>query len=300
VSGYSASGEQWQIRSGPHVATVVEVGGGLREYTVDGVPQVFGYALDQQAPNSAGAVLVPWPNRIRDGKYSLDRTGHQLPLTEPKSHNAIHGLLRWVSWRPTAVADDAVTLECTVHPQPGYPNRLSVQLTYTVGGDGLRVDILVWNTGLSAAPFGFGAHPYLYVEGVAVDDLLLHLPGATQRLVTDARGLPADRADVAGTEYDFTEPRPLGGVRLDTAFGGVRGEATLSAVDGRGVRLWMGEGFRWVQVFTSDVLPEPRRRRAVAVEPMTCPPDAFNSGEDLIRLTPGDTWQGSWGLSPLA
>jgi aldose 1-epimerase len=131
-----------------------------------------------------------------------------------------------------------------------------------------------------------------------VDDLVLHLPGTRERLVTDERSLPVGRADVAGSEYDFTEPRQLRGVRLDTAFGGVPGGATLSTVDGCGVRLWVDEQFRWLQVFTSDVLPEPRRRRAVAVEPMTCPPDAFNSGEDLIMLAPGETWRGSWGLTP--
>ena len=297
--GYSASGEQWQISAGGHEATVVEVGGGLREYTVDGVPQILGYAADVPAPSSAGAQLVPWPNRIRDGRYTFGGVTQQLPLVEPKLGNASHGLLRWASWRCVSVERAAVTLECTVNPQSGYPHRLSVSTRYEVSTRGLAVSHEVTNTGVDEAPFGFGAHPYLYVDGATVDELELHLPGARERVLTDARSLPVGREDVAGTEFDFSLPRRVGALELDTAFSGVDGPVTLSTSDGRGVSLWMDEGFRWVQVFTSDVLPPPRRRRAVAVEPMTCPADAFNSGEDLLVLAPGENWRGSWGISPL-
>jgi aldose 1-epimerase len=282
-----------------HAVTVVEVGGGVREYTVDGVPRLLGYAADEVAPGSAGALLVPWPNRIRDGRYTFDGTDQQLPLTEPKKHNASHGLLRWANWHAVETAPDAVTLEAVVPPQPGYPHRLVARTGYSVGPTGLRADHEVTNAGPSDAPFGFGAHPYLYVEGSTVDDLLLHLPGTTERLRTDERSLPAGREDIAGTEYDFTQPRRIGTTALDTAFTRPAGAVTISTVDGRGATLWMDEAFRWVQVFTADVLPEPRRRRAVAVEPMTCPPDAFNSGEDLVVLAPGETWRGSWGITPL-
>jgi aldose 1-epimerase len=300
VTGFVASGQQWNLAADGHEATVVEVGGGVREYAVDGVPQLLGYAPDQMAPGSAGALLVPWPNRIRDGRYSFDGAEQQLALTDPKKHNASHGLLRWAPWRAVEVAPDAVTLEALVPPQPGYPHRLVVRTRYGVGPTGLRVDHEVTNAGPSDAPFGFGAHPYLYVDGSTVDALLLHLPGTTERLITDDRGLPIGREEVAGTGYDFTEPRRIGTTELDTAFAVPAGEVTLSTIDGRrGMTLWMDGAFRWVQVFTADALPAPRRRKAVAVEPMTCPPDAFNSGEDLVVLAPGGTWRGSWGITPL-
>jgi aldose 1-epimerase len=299
VTGFVASGQQWNLAADGHEATVVEVGGGVREYSVGGVPQLLGYAPDQVAPGSAGALLVPWPNRIRDGRYTFDGADRQLPLTEPAKHNASHGLLRWANWHAVGTAPDAVTLEAVVPPQPGYPHRLVARTRYGVGPAGLRADHEVTNAGPSDAPFGFGAHPYLYVEGSTVDDLLLHLPGTTERVLTDERSLPVGRTAVAGTGYDFRVPRRIGTAQLDTAFTRPAGEVTLSTVEGRGMTLWMDGAFRWVQVFTADVLPEPRRRRGVAVEPMTCPPDAFNSGEDLIVLAPGQTWRGSWGISPL-
>jgi aldose 1-epimerase len=299
VTGFAASGQQWNLGADGHEATVVEVGGGVREYTVDGVPQLLGYAVDQVAPGSAGAPLIPWPNRVRDGRYTFDGAEQQLPLTEPKKHNASHGLLRWVNWRAVGTALDAVTLEAVVPPQPGYPHRLVARTRYGVGPAGLRVDTEVTNTGPSDAPFGYGAHPYLYVAGSTVDDLLLHVPGTTERLLTDDRSLPVGREAVAGTPYDFGAPRRIGTTELDTAFTRPEGTVTLSTVDGRGMTLWMDDAFRWVQVFTADALPEPRRRAGVAVEPMTCPPDAFNSGEDLIVLGPGESWRGSWGIRPL-
>jgi aldose 1-epimerase len=297
--GYSASGQQWRISAAGHEATVVEVGGGLREYGVGGVPLLYGYAEDEPAPSSAGAQLVPWPNRIRDGRYTFRGTARQLPLTEPKFHNASHGLARWSLWRPTAVSPDSVTLACTVPPQSGYPFRLDVSTTYTVSARGLEVSHEVTNTGVDDAPFGFGAHPYLYVPGTDTDDLVLHLPGATDRVVTDDRCLPVGREAVAGTPYDFSSPRRIGTVELDTAFAGVDGPVTLSTADGRGVALWRDESFPWVQVFTSDVLAEPRRRASVAVEPMTCPADAFNTGDGLLVLAPGESWRGRWGIGPL-
>jgi aldose 1-epimerase len=296
---YSASGGQWRISADGHEATIVEVGGGLREYSADGVPVVYSYAEDEPAPGSAGAQLVPWPNRIRDGKYAFRGRAYQLPLTEPARHNASHGLLRWASWRCVASSAGSVTVACTVPPQSGYPFQLAVTTRYAVSGEGLAVEHEVTNTGVDAAPFGFGAHPYLYVPGSAVDDLVLHLPGATDRVISDDRLLPVGREEVAGTPYDFSSPRPIGTVELDTAFAGVDGPVTLSTADGRGVALWRDESFGWVQVFTSDALPPPRKRASVAVEPMTCPADAFNTGDGLLVLAPGETWRGSWGLSPL-
>jgi aldose 1-epimerase len=297
--GYSASGGQWRISADGHEATIVEVGGGLREYSAGGIPQVLGYAPDAVAPGSAGAQLVPWPNRIRDGKYTFGGSAYQLPLTEPARLNASHGLLRWASWRCVASSADSVTVACTVPPQSGYPFQLAVSTRYAVSARGLAVSHEVTNTGVDEAPFGFGAHPYLFVSRATVDDLLLHLPGATDRVVTDERLLPVTREAVAGTPYDFSAPRPIGTVELDTAFAGVDGPVTLSTADGRGVALWRDAAFGWVQVFTSDALAPPRRRASVAVEPMTCPADAFNSGEDLLVLAPGETWRGSWGISPL-
>jgi aldose 1-epimerase len=297
------SGVQWTIESGGHRAVIVEVGGGLREYAVDGVDVLFGYAVDQMCPSSAGKVLVPWPNRIRDGRYSFGGEVHQLALTEPARHNASHGLAGWGQWRRVGSTGSSVTVEFDVVPQPGYRWPLTVRTTWTVGPDGLTAAHSATNAGREPCPFGLGTHPYVRVPDVRIDELRLRVP-ARSRLLVDGRMLPIGAAKVTGGEYDFTEPRALGTHALDTAFGDLdRGPdggsaVTLTAPDGRGVEVWADGQFNWWQVFTSDTLLPARHRQAVAVEPMTCPPDAFRSGRDLVTLEPGQIWTGRWGIKP--
>ncbi|WDZ86468.1 aldose 1-epimerase family protein [Micromonospora cathayae] len=300
----SPSGAQWTIAAAGHEAVIVEVGGGLRTYRHDGVDYLDGYAADEICPGGTGQVLAPWPNRIRDGEYSFGGRSYALPLTEPARHVALHGLVNWVPWRLVEQADDAVTVEYEMPPIPAYPWALRLWTRWSVGADGLRAEHEVVNESAGEAPFGFSVHPYLQLPGVPVDDLVMRVPGRT-RLVVDGRLLPIGATPVAGTKYDWTTPRPIGDAVLDNTFGGVIRDAdggsavTLTAPDdSAGVRLWADPGFGWWQVFTGDALTGERHRRSVAVEPMTCPPDAFRSGRDLITLAPGETWRGTWGIRP--
>ncbi|MET7749107.1 aldose 1-epimerase family protein [Micromonospora sp. NPDC005367] len=297
------SGTQWTISAAGHEAVIVEVGGGLRTYTHDGVDYVDGYAEDELCPGSAGQVLAPWPNRIRDGRYAIGERTYQLPLTEPARHVAIHGLVNWMPWQLLEQSADAVTIGCDLPAQPGYPWALQLRSRWSVGADGLRAEHEVRNVSGEAAPFGFSVHPYLQLPGVPVDELAMRVPGRS-RIVLDNRLLPIAVTDVAGTEYDWTSPRKIGDAVLDLAFGDVVREGdggssvSLAAPDGSGVTIWAGGEFGWWQVFTGDTLTGERHRRSVAVEPMTCPPDAFRSGHDVITLAPGETWRGVWGVRP--
>ena len=298
------SGTQWTIESGEHRATGVEVGGGLRSYAVGGREILDGFGTDELSPASAGQVLAPWPNRIRDGHYTFEGTAYQLPLTEPARHNAIHGLANWSRWALAEQTGDSVTLEFDLPAQVGYPWSLTLKTRWSVSADGLRCDQEVVNTGEANAPWGYSVHPYLQLSGVPVDDILLRVPGRT-RVLADSRLLPIGAVKVAGSEYDFSEPRRIGAAILDTTFGDIVAEpdggssVTIAAPDGSAeVTVWGDEKFKWWQVFTGDTLHGERFRRSVAIEPMTCPPDAFRSGRDLIVLQPGQVWSAAWGLRP--
>ncbi len=298
--GRALSGEQWDIISGGHRATVVEVGGGLREYTVDGFAVLDGYREDELCPGGVGQILAPWPNRTGDGQYTFQGTSHQLALSEARTHNAIHGLVRWLRWQRIAGSPDSVTVGCALPAQPGYPWPLTLTTRWSVSSYGMRVEHSATNLGQDAAPFGLGCHPYLKLSG-AVDDWTLHLPARTV-LRTDERSLPAGDDPVTGSGVDFSSPRQIADTSLDTAYTDlVRGladtiDVTLTNAAGDTATLWADESFRWIQVFTADTLHPPRARRAVAVEPMTCPPDALRTDRDLIVLAPGETWRGAWGI----
>lgn len=298
------SGTQWTISADGHEAVIVEVGGGLRAYRHGGVDYVDGYDADEICPGSAGQVLSPWPNRIRDGAYRFGDRELQLDLTEPARDNAMHGLVNWVPWGLVEQSDDAVTIGYDLPPTPGYPWPLRLRSRWSVSADGLRIDHEATNLGDEPAPYGFSTHPYLRLPGVPVDELSLHVPGRN-RILLDNRLLPIGATAVAGGEFDWTEPRPIGDAVLDLAFGDlVRDDdggsaVTLAAPDGGArVQVWADDTFHWWQVFTGDTLTGERHRRSVAIEPMTCPADAFRSGRDVLRLAPGVTWRGAWGVRP--
>ena len=299
------SGEQYELRSGRYRAVATEVGATLRSFSRDGDALVDGF--DITAPSSAGRgqVLAPWPNRLGDGRYTFDGREGRAALNEPERRNAIHGLVRWLEWRPLSRAQDFVVLGCVLHPQPAYPWRIELRVEYRLSPAGLTVSTEVTNLTDTTAPFGLGFHPYLTVGTAAVDAALLRVP-ARRRLLADDRGLPIGDVAVSGTEYDFTTQRLIGQMKLDTAYGElVRGGDGLSVahLDPRpgsrrlGLTLWVDGGFHYLMVFTGDTLePASVRRRSVAIEPMTCPPDALRSGVHVIRIDPGGVWSGRWGI----
>lgn len=295
------TGEQFEIVSSDTRAVVTEVGAGLRSLTRAGRHYVETFDEGARPPRGAGAVLVPWPNRTAGGRWTWNGTEQQLALTEPAAGNAIHGLLRHVLYRVGERSADAVTLHAVVPPQPGWPVALDTSIRFAVDAEGLTVTHTVRNVGTAAVPFGVGAHPYLRAGDALTDDCTLTIAAASS-LPLDG-GLPAGPAVPVAGELDLRGGRRLLGMELDHAFGACApadGDThvrhRLTGSDGAGVELWADPDFGWVQVFTPD--DHPGRGRAVAVEPMTCPPDALNSGTGLLTVAPGETWSGSWGLRP--
>jgi aldose 1-epimerase len=300
------SGRQFELRSGRQRAVVVEVGGGLREYDVDGQPVLDGYTVEAMADGGRGQPLLPWPNRTADGLYEFGGQRLQLPIEEVARRNAVHGLTRWANWNALQDAADRVEVSLVIHPRPGYPFSLQLAIDYALGDAGLTVRTTARNIGEQALPFGAGQHPYLTVCTPLIDQARLCVP-ATRRLELDRRRrLPTGRVvDVAKSEFDFREPRPIGPRILDDCFTSLsrdaqgRANVILSeAHNTRQVVLWMDEHYKYVQVFSGDTLAPERRRRGLAVEPMTCPPNALRTATDLIVLQPDASITLEWGISP--
>ena len=295
------TGAQYEIAAGGYQAVATELGAGLRELRYGGRPVLAGYQPDELPPGADGQLLVPWPNRVDGGRYTVDGTEYQLDLSEPKAGNAIHGLGRWASWPVVRHDRHAVTLRLGLLGRTGYPFCLDMEVEYHLSETGLRVSVTAKNVGARAAPYGIGSHPYLTAGAPTVDECELTLP-VTRWLPADERGIPAGPAqEVAGGALDFRAARRIGPAQLDHAFTGLdrdgqgRAWARLAS-GGTEVALWAGPDYRWLQVFTGDTLDAAHRRRAVAIEPMTCPPNAFATGTDLIMLAPGDSVTRTWGV----
>jgi aldose 1-epimerase len=294
------TGEQYEIASGQHRAVVAEVGATLRSLTVDCRDVVHGFDVTETIKGGRGQNLIPWPNRIRDGRYTFNGVTQQLALTEPARHNASHGLARYVPWVLVEQQADTVVNRVRIHPQPGWPGTLEATITHRVGEEGLMVTVEATNLGDNDLPFGYGAHPYLTVGESSVDEVALTVPAASY-LEVDDRLLPAKVSPVDGTVYDLRDSTVLGSANLDTAMTDLARESDgrwrirLTRGD-RYAELWGDESFVWTQVFTGG----PNRDWGVAVEPMTCGPDAFNEGpthDDLRVLAPNETYVGQWGIT---
>lgn len=295
------SGEQHTIEHGSYRATVTEVGASLRALSHDGRPLVRGFAADEVMPLYSGAVLAPWPNRLADGRYEYDGKVHQLPLNEPERHNAVHGLVAWQPWDLRDRTASSVRLGTWVWPSPGYPFALDLEIGYALGPGGLDIELTAVNAGQDPAPYACSIHPYFIAGEGEVDDWSLELPAGAYLDVDDERLLPTELLTVEGRPFDFRRAAPLRGLSIDHAFtaldfdGDGCTEAVVRDTNGSGVRIRWAQGCPWVQVHTADRPEAVYDRKALAVEPMTCPPNAFVSGADLITLQPAEsrtvTWQ---------
>lgn len=299
--GPAATGTQYELRHGGAEATVTSLAGALRRYEVDGTALVEGFGPDELPPAACGIQLSPWPNRVRDGRWDLDGEVQQLDLTEPSRGHASHGLLRNTAFLATSHSAREVVLRGEIHPQHGYPFRLTHQVAYTLDDAGsLTVRQQLTNRGQRPAPAAFGAHPFLRLGEVPSEELTLTLSAAT-RILSDERLIPTGTRSVQGTDEDFRNGRVVGSGLLDAAFTDLtpgadgRHHHTLTAPDGRSVELWAEPAYGYVHVFFTDRFPG--RHRAVAVEPMTAPANALNSGDGLVWIGSGESLSASWGIS---
>ncbi|HKD94964.1 MAG TPA: aldose 1-epimerase family protein, partial [Gaiellaceae bacterium] len=281
---------------------VVSLGGGLRSYEIDGRELLDGFPAGARPERGRGQVLVPWPNRIKDGSYEFDGKQMQLPLTEPEHGNAIHGLVRGATWN-AGPASDHVVMDCLLEPQAGYPFALALSVEYSLSDSGLTVTTTARNVGPESCPYGCGQHPYLTLGTPKIDTLRLQVPGRVV-ISSDERGVPVSTGPVDGTAYDFRTSRAIGGTVLDNGFTDLersadgRARVLLDDPDsGAGITLWVDESYPFLMMFSGDPYPD-LARRSIAVEPMTCPPNAFRTHDSVIVLEPGESTSSTWGIEP--
>lgn len=309
----AVSGTPVVLRAHGYEAAIASVGASLRSLIFDGRDLVVPFDADEVRPAYRGTTLAPWPNRVVDGIHRFGGEDHHLALTEPDRGHALHGLLSWADWSVVEADDESVTLTATVPAQTGYPWWVEVSTTYRLGADGLTQTVHATNHSDSPAPWGTGPHPYLVAGPGALNTWTLELPADTVLEVTPDRLSPVALASVTvdAARFDFRDPRVLGAVEIDHAYTGLTrdatGRATVTLTDpsGTGVAMSWDGGCPWVQIHTAD-LPAgpgtPGHRAGLAVEPMTCAPDAFNDdaydfSTGVISLDPGQSHEVGWTIS---
>lgn len=298
----SPTGEQFVLDDGRVHVEIGALAAVLREARAGGVRITETVPADALPPMGCGIVLAPWPNRVRDAKWILDGVEQQLDITEVSRGSAIHGLLRNTAYQLRARTPLSLTLGATVYPQHGWPFILDTWVTYAIVTDGLSVTHGATNLGDTTAPWAVGAHPYFRVGETSADALTVRIAART-RLELDAQLSPISTRPVDDTEFDLRSARSLAGADFNVSLGALanhdlrRDVAWLEAPDGASTVVWADPMFRWLQLFTPADFPGPEgTHRAVALEPMTAPPDALNSGTDLCWLDPGESIEATWGV----
>jgi aldose 1-epimerase len=288
-----------EITSGDARLAVDLRGGAMRTLSVGDRELLDGYTAGTVPSGSRGRVLLPWPNRIREGRWSWGGRDLQLELAGLDKPTAMHGLVGWQPWSVLEQAGDAVTVGTVVEPRSGYPFRLAAAIDHTLEPGRLTVTMRVRNAGADPAPFGAGFHPYLAVgaqEDGGIAGAELELPARTE-LVVDDGGLPTGERrpfdGAMGRIGDRSLDTPVTDLARD-ADGWARVRLRSAALGA--LELAVDASWPWLQVFTGDTLRAGQRRRSVAVEPMTCPPNALADHVDLVVLEPGADWAGTWTL----
>ena len=294
------TGEQYELEFGDLTATITQVAAGIRTLRYGGADLVEPFPEDATPPSADGIVLVPWPNRVKDGVWELDGVPQRMAITEPALGNASHGLLRFRPYALVERSESAVTQGATIYPEPGYPFVLDTTVTHELDTEGLTVTHTVTNRSRRTAPVAIGAHPYLRIGDVPPTQLTLTVHAGT-RFETDDRLNVVGETTVAGTAYDLSAGRIVAELDLNDGFGDIPSpvEHTLAAADGRTVTLWGDASFAYVQLFTHRAFATKEAGEvALAVEPMTAPANALNTGRGLRWLEPGETWTAQWGIRP--
>ena len=240
----------------------------------------------------AGSVLAPWPNRIKDGRYSFNDEMFELPINEKSKNNALHGLVAHSDWQPVSSSGSSITLEHILDMPKIYPGKLKLQIKYEFIDNYLEIKIDALNIGNKKAPYGVSIHTYFVAgQNLKNNQLFLQLPSSEFMQVDLERLLPLGIEKVDSTEFDFRILKQISNLFIDHAFKAdtdLPPRVRLINESKLGVELEFDESTKWIQVHTADRDGKEDARMAIAIEPMSCPPDAFNSALDLITLEPNE------------
>jgi len=276
----------------------------LGDRTVDVIAAQEGFTSGEGGPSHSGIpILFPFPNRIREGKYTWEGRAYQMPLSAGHP-NTIHGFCYDRPWRLIEQGDDFAVGQFQLSvdaPQVRdcWPSDFVIDVRYSVAGTALTMDVRVHNPGESSLPWGFGTHAYFKLplggEGTK-NDCLVQAPASEEWVLDES--LPTGERKPVSPEKDLREGVTLEGRKFDDVLTGVEGTdgtvRTLITDPQAGVQVAQefSDEFRELVAFT------PPWMDAVCLEPYTCTTDAINLHSQGIdagwrQLEAGGTWETS-------
>jgi aldose 1-epimerase len=309
--GTKTSFKLYDSESGEFVSILPYLGGSINQMVLRNgkelVEIIDGYASPEDAQENLmttfkGSNLFPFPNRIADGKYTFRGQNLQLPLNFPQEKNAIHGLIYDKELKVIDKEDGEIgcklLFEYKADETEGYPFQYHLKVSYRfTENHGFECKVKVTNLIDQSIPVGHGWHPYFRLGNVPIKELYLSFP-AKEILKVDKRNIPTGETIPYG---NFNKSKLIGDTILDNCFHLTEedGKAEITIMNSdqnMGYKIWQETGiykYNYLQVYT------PPHRRSIAIEPMTCAPDAFNNKSGLIVLSPLESFTAQWGIIKL-
>lgn len=273
---------QIEIRAGKNIARVSSLSAALTYLEIDGVVAIAQVTREAILGAFASVVCAPWPNRIEDGIWG------QLKFGRNDDHgNALHGLVFDKEFELQSSTETSAMYKYQLTASESYQFDLEISVEYEISNRGLTVTYGAKNFGVGLAPYGVAAHPYFNVH----DDSRFEIR-ATKRALNNQRQIPIGTEDFTTTDYLY------GATNLDDCFYGLTGDLVIRHGDGSSITIWQDPQFKYLMVYTGHQMPEfGFPNPGLAIEPQTCPANAFNTREDLIWLEPGQHWRANWGVT---
>lgn len=297
------TGQQYAISFGAYKAVITELGATLRKLTYQGENVTVPLGENDLVSCCHGRILIPFPNRIKDGEYTFEGATYMLPIDEHDRRTAIHGYGYRSFWKLVSLEESRVTLAWRAPNMNGYPFDIVVSATWEILADGLYLTVDATNHGDANAPWAMAIHPWLdngfngYGDEIDGHNAQCRLTVPARTHVTvDERLLPTGTEPVEGTKFDLRSNPLLTEQPFDDAWTDLTHEAdgSVSAVFTRpdGMRITVGgdETITSFQVCTGTGFPAYMHPAGVAVEPQTAYANAFNTGKDLVVIAPGGSY----------
>jgi aldose 1-epimerase len=224
--------------------------------------------------------LIPYANRIADGRFTWDGRLHRLAENFPASPHPLHGIGWRRAWSVVSAGAGNCTLRLEHRPrrdEQDWPFAFDAEQKISLSAAGLQVELSVSNAHARPAPLGLGLHPLFPRRGG--ETLIFDAGGAW---CNGADMLPAAR--VNGDLWDHSAGQAIGAQNLDNDFFTWRGTARIESEHFPSIRISASSAFSCLRVFT------PSDKDFFAVEPVTHCTDAINRdrGRELLLVQPGE------------
>ncbi|MEP2023998.1 MAG: hypothetical protein ABJH98_01570 [Reichenbachiella sp.] len=285
-----------------YLEVLTDFGAGLNDLVVkNGKNQlksvIDGYRSEQEVVNDhstafKGSKLSPFPNRILNGVYNFNGKSYQLPINEVGANNNLHALLHN---QPFEILEEKESENEAIlilgheynGTDQGYPFVYALKLTYQFGTEEVSIKTEIENTSNTSIPMGDGWHPYFRFD---------HLDHVQMKM-GKANRLSSNFGNQLNGTHGFEQSRAIGSESLDDCFevkGGERFSLQLrDEAQDLALEIWQeneSQKYKYLQIYT------PPTRKSIAIEPVTCLPNAFNTGEGLIILKPNEKVSMSFGI----